>query len=286
MGTSIQLGEGDGMYRMHIHVPAQNFYTPVKYIEGLGTLTRGTVENLVDQMESQNQVKSTKIELKPLETGQVGVIAVSPGAGLSQIFASLEVAALVEGGQTMNPSTEEILQAVENLPTDEVIILPNNKNIILAANNVVGMTKKKVIIIPSVSIPQGFNAMIHYDPDGDLEEVANNMRNALADVDTGEITVATRSVEINGVEVHEGEVIALLNGKLICSTSSIESACMELLEKADTMDKERITLFYGANITNAEVDRIVEIIRLKYPKHEIEEHEGGQPYYPFILAIE
>ncbi|MGB9898238.1 DAK2 domain-containing protein [Thermanaerothrix sp.] len=288
MGTSIQVGEGDGMYRMHIHVPTENRYRPIDYVMGLGTITKVSIENLLAQIEErkQEQGSGTRLNLAKIEPGQIAVVTVSPGAGLSRIFASLGVAAIVEGGQTMNPSTEEILRAFENLPTDKVIILPNNKNIILAAKNAASMTVKKVAVIPSKSVPQGLSALLRYDPDGEFDTVVSEMEAALHDVETGEITTATRSVEINGVKVSQGEVIALLNGNLICSSPNIMDACLTLLEKANAQDRERITIFYGQNISKAEVNKIADKIREIYPRHEIEIHEGGQPHYQLILSIE
>ncbi len=288
MGTSIQVGEGDGMYRMHIHVPTENRYRPIDYVMGLGTITKVSIENLLAQIEErkQEQGSGTRLNLAKIEPGQIAVVAVSPGAGLSRIFASLGVAAIVEGGQTMNPSTEEILRAFENLPTDKIIILPNNKNIILAAKNATSMTVKKVAVIPSKSVPQGLSALLRYDPDGEFDTVVSEMEAALHDVETGEITTATRSVEINGVKVSQGEVIALLNGNLICSSPNIMEACLTLLEKANAQDRERITIFYGQNISKAEVNKIADKIREVYPRHEIEIHEGGQPHYQLILSIE
>jgi hypothetical protein len=186
----------------------------------------------------------------------------------------------------MNPSTEEILQAINNLPTDNVIILPNNKNIILAAQQTASVTVKNVSVITSTSVPQGLSAMLRMNPDGKIERVTKEMQEAIADVETGEITVATRSVELNGVDVREGQVIALHNGKLVASAGTLEEATLALLEKAETAERERITMFYGANITRTEVNRIVDAIRAAYPSHEIELHDGGQPHYHFIIAIE
>lgn len=286
MGTSIQVGEGDGIYRMHIHVPTENRYAPIDYTMKLGTITKIAIENLQAQMAEIENRAAPKLNLAKVEPGQIAVVAVSPGSGISRIFGSLGVAAVVEGGQTMNPSTEEILHAFENLPTDNIIILPNNKNIILAAQNAAEMTVKKVAVITSKSIPQGLSAMLRHNPDGNLEHEAKEMNHALSDVETGEITVATRSVEINGISVKEGEVIALHNGVLVLASDSIENACLGLLEKADTAERERITLFYGENISRAEVNKIVDKIRSTYPSHEIELHEGGQPHYQFIIAIE
>jgi len=287
MGTSIQVGEGDGMYRMHIHVPTENRYVPIDYTMKIGTVTKVAIENLQAQMADNLEKKEMpRLNLAKVEPGQIAVVAVSPGPGISRIFGSLGVAAVVEGGQTMNPSTEEILHAFENLPTANIVILPNNKNIILAAQNAASMTVKKVAVIPSKNIPQGLSAMLRHNPDGNLEHEARDMNHALGDVETGEITVATRSVELNGVSVKEGEVIALHNGTLIHASNSIETACLELLKKAGTEDRERITLFYGENISRAEVNKIVDKIRSTYPSHEIELHDGGQPHYQFIIAIE
>jgi len=285
MGTSIQVGEGDGMYRMHIHVPTENRYKPIEYTMSLGTVTKVAIENLIAQMEDRSE-STPGYSFTPIEPGQIAVIAVSPGEGLSRIFASLGVAAVVQGGQTMNPSTEEILNAFENLPTDRVIILPNNKNIILAAQNAAHMTVKKVAVIPTKTVPQGLNSMLRHDPEGDLDEVAKEMEAAIMEVDTGEITTATRSVEINGVDVHQGEVISMLNGSLVASAQDIRTACFELLTKADAADRERITLFYGQNISRHEVNQLVDQIREAYPRHEIEIHEGGQPHYQLIMSIE
>jgi hypothetical protein len=287
IGTSIQVGEGDGMYRMHIHVATEKRYEPIDYTMGIGTITKVMMENLIAQMdEGKAKGAQSKLQLIPVEPDQIAVVSVSPGMGISRIFASLGVSAIVSGGQTMNPSTEEILHAFENLPTDKIIILPNNKNIILAAQTATTMTVKHVHVIPTRSVPQGLSAMLRLVPDGDLESMVAEMTSAINDVDTGEITLATRSIELNGVQVQQGEIIALLNGQLVLSADSMETACLGLLEKANTNDRERITLFYGDNITKNEVNAIVDKIRSTYPSHEIELHEGGQPHYHFILAIE
>ncbi len=286
IGTSIQVGEGDGIYRMHIHVPTEKRYQPIDYTMGLGTITKVSIENLLAQMNKDAPKQTPKLQLAMVEPGQVAVVAVSPGIGISRIFASLGAAAIVEGGQTMNPSTEEILHAIENLPTDKIVVLPNNKNIILAAQTAASMTVKKVAIIPSKSIPQGLSAMLRLDPDGKYERIADEMSNALKDVETGEVTIATRSVDINGVHITQGEVIGLYNGQVVESGSTLEEACLGLLAKAHTDERERITLFYGDNISRNEVNLIVDKIRAAYPHHEIELHDGGQPHYQFIIAIE
>lgn len=285
IGTSVQVGEGEGMYRMHIHVEKEKTNEPLRYISTLGAWSKISMENLELQMASKNS-NNKGYQLSEFHEGEIAVVAVSPGLGISKILASLGVAAIIEGGQTMNPSTEEILKAFEDLPTQNVIILPNNKNIILAADTARSVSVKNVKVIPSTSIPQGLSAMLRLDPEGDIEKIADEMTEALADVDTCEITTATRSVEINGVEVQNGKIIGLLNGKLLVSGNTVEETCSHLLGKADMASRERITLFYGENMSRTDVDKIAGNLSQNYPDHEIEIHEGGQPHYQLIISLE
>jgi DAK2 domain fusion protein YloV len=286
MGTSIQVGEGDGMYRMHIHVPTENRYSPIDYTMSLGTITKVYIENLIDQIEQKINKNNKSLDLAEVTPEQIAVVAISPGFGLSKIFASLGAAAIIEGGQTMNPSTEEILKSFENLPTDKIIILPNNKNIFMAAMAAKEASVKNVEVLQCKTIPQGLSAMLRLDPNGDLSEIYEEMVEAISEIDTGEITVATRTVEINGVDVNEGEAIALLNSKLVCSAATVEDACISMLNYADLTERERLTFFYGTNITKQEVDTIINRISNDFPDMEIEVHEGEQPHYHFIISIE
>jgi dihydroxyacetone kinase-like predicted kinase len=286
MGTSIQVGEGEGIYRMHIHVPLDKRYEPIDYIMGIGTITKVAMENLLAQMDDIQKSKSSRIQFAAVEPGQIAVVVVSPGAGLSKIFASLGAAATVEGGQTKNPSTQDILNSFEHLPTDKVIILPNNKNIIMAANQAKEVTVTQVVVVPSRTVPQGLAAMLSLNPEGELEAVAEKMTKALDNVKTGEITVAVRSVEIDGVKVDTGQVIALLDGKLIAAAGSVEEGCLALLDKAKAEEHELITLFYGENMSHADANRIADLIRQKYPSQEVEVQEGGQSHYQFIVSVE
>ena len=286
MGTSIQVGEGDGMYRMHIHVPTENRYVPIDYIMGIGTVTKVAIENLMAQMDDIQKSKTTQIQFGAVEPGNIAVVVVSPGIGISRIFASLGVAAVVAGGQTMNPSTQDILSSFENMPTDKVIILPNNKNIVMAANQAKEVTVKSVQVVPTRTVPQGLAAMLSFDPSGDVEAIATKMNKAMSNVKTGEITVATRSVEIDGVTVKDGQVITLLDGKLVASEETVEAGMLALLEKADAAEHEIVTLFFGEDMPHVEANRIADVIRVKYSNLEVEVQEGGQPHYQFILSIE
>jgi dihydroxyacetone kinase-like predicted kinase len=285
MGTSIQVGEGDGMYRMHIHLVEGRQEEPVQYISTLGTWTKIAMENLRAQMADKKSNKPP-FELHALEPGQIAVIAVSPGDGISKIFASLGVAAIVSGGQTMNPSTEEILKSFEDLPTENIIILPNNKNIILAADTAKTLSTKNVMVVHSNNIAQGLSALLRLVPEGDPTDVFEEMNEAITEVDCGEITIATRTVEIDGVHVEDGKIIGLKNEKLAISADDIETAVLKLLEKMEIQNREHITIFYGNNITEPEIDRIAEKIKSAFPSIEVEIHEGGQPHYFMILSIE
>ncbi|NLG41464.1 MAG: DAK2 domain-containing protein, partial [Chloroflexi bacterium] len=278
IGTSIQVGEGDGIYRMHIHTELAKRFEPISYTETQGVVKKIMMENLQDQV-SERQAEEVELNLTSINPGEIAVVAVSPGKGLSSIFASLGVAAIVEGGQTMNPSVQELVAAFENLPTDKVIILPNNKNIILAAQNAAKVSVKQIGIIPTRNAPQGFAAMLRLNPEGSLEENESSMKEAIQEVHTGDITISTRSVEIDGVEVEKGEVIALYDGQLVSSAPTIEEAIQELLEKANMDEVERVTFFYGEDLNQTQANLLADAIRKDYPDVELEIHSGGQPHY-------
>lgn len=287
LGTSIQVGEGDGLYRMHIHVPDQTEYEPIEYIKGLGTITRVEIENLMDQVDGTLGVMGEQgFILQEVDQDHPAVIAVAPGNGFARVFASLGVAAIIEGGQTMNPSTKEIIQAFEDLPTDKIVILPNNKNIILAAQQAREMSDKTVVVIPSVSVPQGIAAMFAFNRDGEFEPTVDAMNAALNDLQSAEITTATRTVEIDGVSVKEGQVIGLLNGKLACSGNTLEEVLVDTLGRAKAEDNELITLYAGADLSPDQAQSLADKITELYPDQEIEVHRGGQPHYQIILSIE
>ena len=287
MGTSIQVGEGEGIYRMHIHVPTEKRYQPIDYTMSLGTITKVSIENLIDQMEAISRAaRSRALRFNPVEPGQIAVVAVSPGAGIARVFASLGVAAIVAGGQTMNPSTQDILASFENLPTDHIIILPNNKNIILAAKSAAEVTVKQVAVVPSRTVPEGLSAMLRLVPEGDFEAIVEEMNAALEEVQTGEITTAVRDADIDGVPVKEGQIIALYNRKLVCAAQTLEEACLCLLDKATAADFELVTLFFGADLNQHQASHIGDAIHSAYPNLEVEIQEGGQPHYQLILSIE
>jgi DAK2 domain fusion protein YloV len=287
LGTSIQVGEGDGIYRMHIHVPDTTEYKPIEYIKGLGTIANVSIENLMIQTQDQTDTSTlSSIPLESIKPDQLAVVAVAPGYGIGRVFASLGVAAIVEGGQTMNPSTQDILSAFENLTTDKIIILPNNKNIIMAAQQATELTVKQVVVIPTVSIPQGIAALFAFDRDGDYDKIVAAMTAALEGVQSASLTVATRSVEIDGVKVNQGQVIGLLNGRLATSGDDLEQVLFDTLEQGIGEESELITLYFGADLTSKQANQLADRIRQRWPEQEIEVVEGGQPHYQLILSIE
>lgn len=286
IGTSIQVGEGDGMYRMHIHVPTDKRYEPIDYTMTLGTISKVHIENLMIQMGPGAGAKEEPIKLASVGPDDIALITISPGIGFSRIFASLGAAAIVGGGQTMNPSTQEILEAFEDLPTDKIIILPNNKNILMAAKSAAEVSVKQVKVIPTITVPQGLAAMLRLIPGQELENVAADMESAIKEIESGEITTSVRDVEIDGITVKEGEIISLHNGKLVASNKNLSDGCLIFLEIAKAEEFELLTMFYGENTTLEKAQEMAEMIEGKYPDLEVELQYGGQPHYQFILSIE
>ncbi len=288
MGTSIQVGEGDGIYRMHIHVPDRTEYEPIEFVKTLGTVTSISIENLMDQMEGQGggAPEGQRVRFSPIEPGTIAAVAVAPGPGIGRVFASLGAAAIIHGGQTMNPSTQEILASFEDLPTDKVIILPNNKNILLAAQQAAELTVKQVEVVPSLTIPQGVAAMLCLDPEGDFEAVVKAMKEALSEVRSGEITVATRSVEIDGVQVRAGQIIGLADGRLAVAGDDLESVLLQVLKALQAQDYELITIYYGEDLTARQANALADRARKEFPQQEVEVVEGGQPHYRLIVSVE
>jgi len=286
MGTSIQVGEGDGIYRMHIHVADHREYEPIDYVKSLGVISRLSIENLMLQMQDQAAGAAQPLTLAKVAEGQIAAVAVSAGAGLSRVLASLGVAAIVEGGQTMNPSTEQILEAINSLPTDRVVVLPNNKNIILAAQQAAGVSDKQVRVIPTASVPQGMAALLSLDAGGDLDQVADGMTQAIGAVKTLEITSATRSVSLDGVRVKKGQYIGLLDDQLVVAADDLWEATRSLLGAAQAAAAELITVFSGEELTPQQLGQIAEQIRSAFPEQEVELLDGGQPHYPLMLSVE
>lgn len=284
IGTSLQIAEGDSIIRMHIHVPDKDEYQPIEYTKRIGTVTNVAIENLMDQM-AQIELEAD-IELAEVHEGQVAVVAVSSGPGLSRVLSEMGASAIIKGGQTMNPSSEEILSAIEDLPTNQIIVLPNNKNVIMAAEQAAELSNKQVQVVPTRTMPQGIAAMICLDPNGNLEEIAKSMNSALGEIKTAELTRATRSTTINGIPCMEGQIIALLDDDLVTATEDLSEATLMALEQAKAEASELITIYWGADLSEQEAKEISQMIGQRYPEQEVELIFGGQPLYDLIFSVE
>lgn len=286
MGDSTVVVGDSSTIKVHIHVKDPG--EPLSYGISLGHVSDVVVENMQEQMEALVHGDSTA-PVEPVVTvlpDQVAVVAVAAGKGLINVFHSLGAAYVVNGGQTNNPSTEEIFQAIEKLPTDKVVILPNNKNIFLAAEAACDLSAKDVAVVHSRTIPQGIAALMALRPEREVETNAETMEQALKLVKTGEITRATRTVEIDGVDVKEGEIIALADGRL-CSSGPDERAVLdELLEQLEVAEAGIVSLYFGADISVGQAAETTDHIRALFPDVEVELVEGGQAHYHYILGVE
>jgi DAK2 domain fusion protein YloV len=285
MGASIQVGEGDGLYRVHIHLLRVRRHEPIELAEELGTVVKVHMENLLDQLEG-HESQAAPPTLAEVQPGQIGVVAVSPGPGFSRLLGSLGVGALVSGGQTNNPSTEQFVDAINALPTDRVIVLPNNKNIILAAEQAAALSSKQVLIVPTRTVPQGIAALLQFVPDGDLSGVHAAMERARTGVETGEVTRASRTVEIDGVRTTEGDMIGLHNGVLVVAGQDLTQVLLDLLKHMQAAERELVTLYHGADVAPAAAEAMAASLKAAFPNLDVETHSGGQAHYYYILSLE
>lgn len=295
MGDSTVVVGDEKTIKVHVHVKDPG--EPLSYGTQMGRVMDVVVENMQQQMEdiirpgagsaAQGSMDVAPAPLEPVvKPGEIGVVAVVAGEGLADIFRSLGAAGIVNGGQTNNPSTEEIYEAVEQVPTDKVIILPNNKNIILAAEAACELSQKEVKVIPTRTAPQGISAMLFLKPAGDLAEVWEEMAAASKEVASGEITIATRSVTLDGVTVETGEVIGLADGRLCTSGREMHQVLVDTLKSMEIEARELLSVYYGEDVTAAEAEAIVAEIQHLYPDIEIELLPGGQSHYHYILGAE
>lgn len=291
MGDSTVVVGDESAIKVHIHVKDPG--RPLSYGVTLGQVTDIVVENMQAQMEEiVGQGDSLAFAAlnaggsASAEPGQIAVVAVTPGAGLAQAFRSMGAAFVVNGGQTNNPSTEEILQAIEQLPNDRVIVLPNNKNIFLASEVARDLCGKQVAVVPTRSVPQGLSALLALQPDGDLNEVVRAMETAAGQVSTGELTRATRTVTLDGVAVEEGALIGLVDGRLCASAESMDDVLSQMLGAMEIADRELATIYYGADKSEADAIELASRIKQHNPDIDVEIIAGGQAHYFFILGVE
>ncbi len=301
-GESIVVGKVGDVIKVHVHGSDPGPF--LSYGASLGHLDDIVVENMTLQtlrrkgkapdaaptLEAQAQAAPTTPPSALLTSeepaGRVAVVAVSPGPGFDEILRSLGVQEIVSGGQTMNPSTADILAAVDRVEQDEVIILPNNKNILMAAQQAAEMSKKRVRVVPSRTLPQGIAALLSFDPEADVDQNYEAMSEALGNVTTGSVTVAVNDAHFDHIEVKTGDIIGLVEGELVVKGDSVEEVVLGVLEHMDARDMEIITLYYGQDVSEEEANALAERVREAYPDQEVEVIYGGQPHYPYIISAE
>ncbi len=287
---------GDGQaIKVHVHVPDPG--VPISYGAQHGSLRDVVVENMQAQYQEfisgrdEHPVMGPDVNVPaslvgPSEPQNIGIVAIAAGDGMAEIFRSLGAGAVVEGGQTMNPSTTDILEALKQLPTEQAIILPNNKNIFMAAEQAAEMCDKDAAVVPTRSIPQGISALLMLDQQTTLDGNVATMLEAAKDVITCEVTHAVRDVRMNGLDVKEGDLIGLFDGDLITSDDGLESVILSLLSHGNIADRELVTLYYGEGVQKEDADKLSATVQAHYPDFEIEVVYGGQPHYPYLLSVE
>ncbi len=289
MGTSTLVVGDENTVKVHVHVPDPG--VPLSYAVRLGSLRDVVVEDMQAQyrefVRAREQARpAPAVMVSGAPSREVGVVAVVSGDGLEKVFMSLGASAVVPGGQTMNPSTEEILRVVESLPTPKVVILPNNGNIILAARQAQELSQKEVAVVPTRSIPQGVAALLAFNHQADLEENAEAMARAVEGVRTGEVTTATRDAKLNGVTVRQGQIIGLEDDQLVVSGDTVDEVVEALLDRMGVAGLEIVTLYYGADVRQEEAEALAARLQEKYPDQSFEVVYGGQPHYFYILSAE
>lgn len=289
--STLVVGDED-LIKVHVHV--HNPGDVVGYGAAQGVLLDVVVENMQEQYQQFVQERGgfgqqgeKAIEPPTVEEGTIAAVTVAPGDGLTRIFYSLGAAKVISGGQTMNPSTKDILEAINSLPTDKVVILPNNKNIFMAAEQAAQAANgKDVRVVPTRTVPQGISALLALDPYGEMDSIISMMEDSSTMVETGEVTTSTRNTKVDGIKVKEGQIIGLHNDRLTIAGSDVNSVTLKLLEDMNTEDMELITLYYGIDIDEGEAHTLAEHLAEIYPDHEVELREGGQPHYFYILSVE
>ncbi len=284
LGDSLVLVDDEEIIKVHVHTndPGAALHEAVAY----GAFATVKIENMrlqhTEKVMSENE-KAPKIA-EPEKT--FGVVAVCAGAGLEDVFMNLGVDGIISGGQTMNPSTQDILEAVNKVPAEIVFVLPNNKNIIMAAQQVDALTPKKVVVIPSKTVPQGVTAMLSFNPDGTEEENTEALTEALATVETMQITYAARNSDFDGHDIKEGDYLAIYGNSLFGTSRDIKVLLRALAEKVRDEGKDYITIYYGADIQEKHAQKAADLFAEICPDADVNLLNGGQPVYYYLISAE
>lgn len=286
LGDSLVIGGAEDFVKLHIHTNSPGKI--LEYCQKYGTLHNIEIANMRDQWEENRAIEQASCgeEEVALEQTGIGIIAVAAGEGIKNLFKSLGVHEIIEGGQTMNPPVEEFVNSIEMVNAREVIILPNNKNLILAAEQAKKLVGKRVEIIPSTTIPGGMAAMLAFNESLDIAENRERMVQALDQVKVGEVTHAVRDASIDGKKIKEGDFIGFYQGKIVASGPSLAEVVCDLTERLIGPQDELVTLYAGADVSPEESERILQRIQDAHPELEIESHFGGQPVYHYFISVE
>ena len=284
IGDSLVLVDDDEIIKVHVHTndPGRALHEAIEY----GSFVTVKVENM--RLQHTEKVMSEK-ELAPQiaePTKPIGVVSVCAGDGLADVFTNLGVDAIISGGQTMNPSTQDILEAVNKVPAETVFVLPNNKNIIMAAQQVDALTPKNVVVISSKTVPQGVTAMLNFDPEGTVEANTEAMTAALPTVETMQITYAARNSDFDGYDIHEGDYLAMVGSSLFGTSQDINVLLRSLAEKVRDEGKEYVTIYYGCDTKEKYAQKTADLFADICPQAEVNLINGGQPVYYYLISAE
>ena len=291
IGDSIVCVADDDIVKIHVHTndPGLAIQKALTY----GQLSRMKIDNMREEHQERlikdaEKLAAQQAEAKKAEPRkEVGFIAVSIGEGMNEIFRELGADYIIEGGQTMNPSTEDMLNAIDQVNAEHIFILPNNKNIILAANQAQTLTEDKdIIVVPSKTVPQGITAIINYMPDADAQTNLEAMIEGIENVKTGQVTYAVRDTHIDDKEIHEGDIMGIGDSGILAVGQSVEETTKEMLAQLVDEDTELISLYYGQDVQEESAENFAQEIEDLYPDVDVDVHSGGQPIYYYVLSVE
>ena len=295
IGDSIVCVADDDIVKIHVHTndPGLAIQKALTY----GQLSRMKIDNMREEHQeklirdaekvAKQQAQAAELKKKKEARKPVGFITVSIGEGMNEIFRELGVDYIIEGGQTMNPSTDDMLTAIDHVNADHIFIFPNNKNIILAANQAQSLTKDKdIIVIPTKTVPQGITAVINYMPEADVDTNIDAMNEGISHVKTGQVTYAVRDTHIDDKEIHEGDIMGIGDEGILSVCQSVEEAAREMLALMVDEDAELISLYYGQDVTAEDAEKLAQAVEEQYPDVDVDLHSGGQPIYYYVLSVE
>ena len=300
IGDSLVIGEDDEAFKVHVHtnIPGEALTKSQQY----GTLELAKIENMrtqyddimagrkaqtTDDLEKVEQELESTDELHAAPTKRYGIVAVCAGEGIANLFRELGADTIVTGGQTMNPSTADIIKEINRTPAEIVFVLPNNKNIIMAAEQSIPLCEDKtVVVIPTKTIPQGITAMLSFDPDSEVSDIVETLTESLESVHTAQVTYAARDSDFDGYAIHAGEYLALLDGKLIGSFTEMPSMLDKMSEAFEDLEPEIITVYYGEDVSGEDAETTAKALEKAFPDAEVTVVNGGQPVYYYMISVE